>query len=594
MAGRNAPFGAGFVQRNLADWQALVEKDLKGGDPERLVTTTEDGLRIPPLCTEGELLQVPPRAESAPERLARIGAEGNGRVAEAISYALNHGATGILLDLSTPRHSDGLAVDPADWDSIFAELGDSGSLHLRANAGGIAHARAWLESEAFGQRTGCSLGLDPFAVATLTGAFDELAAGLAGAAELGAEALNHRAHPRPFVLDAAPYAGAGATTAQAVGCLLAGTVEVLRALEQASVDSSRAFDAIGWGLRLDPRFFEQVAALRALRILHLQIARACGIESPPALFLMALPAERMLSRRDPWVNILRQTATCFAGLVGGADAVGAFAFDSTLQASSELGRRVARNTPTILDEESHLARVQDPAAGSWFLDRFTRDLCRAGWSFFQAIEQEGGFAQALSSGWLLDRFAARRVLREERLAKRNQPRTGVSEFANLHEELPSAVAAKPSPSGRAWPRFGYDDAFEALRSAVDRHAVSQPRPRVFLARAGNPAEFSAREAWIRSLVAAAGIEAVSGDPEGDQKKQFAESGAKTAILTADDATLVERGPELARVLGQTGHVWAAGKPKDALTKSGVRDFVHVGIDAVDVLGRLLSEQGVKR
>ena len=116
MAGRNARLGAGFAPRNLADWQALVERDLKGRDPGRLVTTTEDGVHLLPLCTEGELLQVPSRAGTAPQRLARIGAEGNGRVAEAVAYALDHGATGILLDLSTPRHSDGLAVEPADWD----------------------------------------------------------------------------------------------------------------------------------------------------------------------------------------------------------------------------------------------------------------------------------------------------------------------------------------------------------------------------------------------------------------------------------------------------------------------------------------------
>lgn len=594
MSGSTNRLGAGFAPRGVADWREKVTQDLKGADPERLRSKTEDGIPVEPLYTSGEFLQVPPRQSDAVERVSRVGAEANGRIAEAIAHELGHGASGVLLELSTPGHSDGLDAEPADWDAVLEALPKGGALHLRAHSSQLAHARAWLESSALKSHASVSLGLDPFRTAALTGTFDDLEGAVSGAARLAAEAIDHPAHPRSFDLDSGPYSGAGATTVQAVGSLLAALVQVLRSLEGASVDPARGCSSIGLTLRLDPRFFEQIAALRALRLLHAQVVRACGIEDPPELHLTALPSERMLSRRDPWVNMLRETATSFAALVGGADAVGAVAFDARLETTSDLGRRIARNTPTILDEESHLTRVADPASGSWFLDQLTRDIAGAAWSFFQEIEAEGGLVATMKSGWLLEQFSVRQEERAARLASRKQPRTGVTEYANVAERLPAPVGTMVVPTGKAWPRHGFDDAFERLRAAADRHAIAHPRPRVFLARSGNPAGYSARESWLVNLAAAAGIEAVLGDPEGDVANEFVASGAATAVLTADDETLATQGPRLASDLGKFGTVWAAGKPVDALADAGIARFVHIGIDVVEALGELLADQGVQR
>ena len=172
--------------------------------------------------------------------------------------------------------------------------------------------------------------------------------------------------------------------------------------------------------------------------------------------------------------------------------------------------------------------------------------------------------------------------------------TGVSEFAATDEVLPAPVAPPQTPASGAWPQRSFDDAFENLRAAVDRHAVTHPRPRVFLARVGEPAKFAAREGWLTSLLAAAGITAIAGDPEGDVGREFVASGAATAILTGDDATLAARGPSLTDTLATFGTVWAAGRPSPELERAGVSNFVHIGIDVVDTLGQLLNQHGVRR
>ena len=84
----------------------------------------------------------------------------------------------------------------------------------------------------------------------------------------------------------------------------------------------------------------------------------------------------MMTRRDPWVNMLRTTVACFAAAVGGADAITVLPFDAALGLPDDLARRIARNTQSILHDESSLGRVLDAAGGSWYVETLT-DRARA-------------------------------------------------------------------------------------------------------------------------------------------------------------------------------------------------------------------------
>src|SRR5699024_2176831 len=111
--------------------------------------------------------------------------------------------------------------------------------------------------------------------------------------------------------------------------------------------------------------------------------------------LHATTSEAMMTRRDPHENMLRTTAACFAAGVGGADTVTVEPFDSAVGLPDDFARRVARNTQAILQEEANLARVIDPAGGSFFVEALTKDLYEAGWAFLRHIEASGGAARAL-------------------------------------------------------------------------------------------------------------------------------------------------------------------------------------------------------
>ena len=119
-------------------------------------------------------------------------------------------------------------------------------------------------------------------------------------------------------------------------------------------------------------------ALRAARRLWDRVGEASGA-SPEARAQRqhAVTSSVMTTKRDPWVNMLRTTVACFAAGVGGADVVTVQPFDAALGLPDAFSRRIARNTQSLLVEEGHLARVLDPAGGSWYVESLT-DSARAG------------------------------------------------------------------------------------------------------------------------------------------------------------------------------------------------------------------------
>ena len=400
---------------------------------------------------------------------------------------------------------------------------------------------------------------------------------------------------RAVTVDATVHHDAGGGDAEELGAAVAAGVAYLRALTGAGLTLDEAFGQLEFRLAVNADQFSSIAKLRAARRLWARVAEVCGAGGDDAAGrraarLHAVTSSAMMTRRDPWVNMLRTTVAAFAAGVGGADAVTVQPFDVRLGLPDDLGRRIARNTQTLLLEESSLARVVDPAGGSWYVERLTEETARAAWAWFTEIEKAGGFAAALDSGLIAGRLAATWERRRRDLAHRRAPLTGVSEFPNLAEELPEREPAPgpaaPAPGGLPAVRYAQD--FEALRDRADAHAeATGSRPKVYLATLGPIAVHTARATFAANLFQAGGIETVSGDPEG-----FAASGAKVACLCSSDTLYAEQAEDAARVLREAGaaKVWLAGKG----TYEGVDAHLYAGCDAVAVLETTLDDLGVNR
>ncbi|MFI1444649.1 methylmalonyl-CoA mutase family protein [Streptomyces fructofermentans] len=389
---------------------------------------------------------------------------------------------------------------------------------------------------------------------------------------------------RALTVDALPYHEAGGSAAQELGCSLATGLANLRELTAAGLTVGQACAQMEFRYAATADQFLTIAKLRAARRLWARVAEVCGAPEAGAQVQHAVTSPVMMTRRDPWVNMLRTTIATLAAGAGGADSVTVLPFDHALGLPDAFARRIARNTSTILVEESHLSRVIDPAGGSWYVEKLTDELAHAGWEFFQRIEKEGGQAAALRSGLVREALAATWAERSAKLARRREPVTGVSEFPHL-DERPVERRPAPEPPAGGLPRVRRDEAFEALRARSDAHLTATgARPRIFLAALGPAAAHTARLTFASNLFQAGGIEPVTDGA-------FEDSGATEACLCSSDALYEERAAEVAGALREAGagHVSLAGRPGEY---PGVDAFVFAGCDAVAVLGAALDRMGV--
>ena len=425
-----------------------------------------------------------------------------------------------------------------------------------------------------------NLGADPLGHEARTGQ----SYGFAPVAGLARRCAEEYPGLRALAVDALPYHEAGGSAAQELGCSLATGVAYLRELTAAGLSVQQACGQLEFRYAATADQFLTVAKLRAARRLWARVAEVCGAPGAGAQVQHAVTSPVMMTRRDPWVNMLRTTIATLAAGVGGADAVTVLPFDHVAGLPDAFARRIARNTSSILIEESHLSRVIDPAGGSWYVERLTDELAHAGWEFFQRIEGLGGLAAALRSGRLGEDLAETWEARSAKLAKRREPITGVSEFPNLAERPVEREPAPQRPAG-GLPRVRRDDAYEALRARSEAHlAATGSRPRIFLASIGPAAAHTARTAFASNLFQAGGIEAVT---EGT----LADSGATEVCLCSSDALYEEQAAAVAAESRAAGasHVFLAGRPGQY---AGVDSYVFAGCDAVAVLSATLDRMGV--
>jgi methylmalonyl-CoA mutase len=447
----------------------------------------------------------------------------------------------------------------------------------------------------------------------------------------------------PFVLaDGRPVHDAGGSEAQELAFTLAAGIAYLRALEAGGIALDAARNALSFRLSADADQFLTLAKFRALRLLWARIEQACGL-APKPIFIAAQTAWRMLTQRDPYVNMLRATMATFSAALGGANAITVLPHTLALGLPDAFARRVARNTQLVLLEESNLAKVSDPAAGSGGIETLTQRLCEAAWSLFQEIESAGGAFAALEQGLIQGKVAATRAVREANVAKRKEVLTGATEFPNLHEAHVAVLDVKPivpAPAGETKVKFDALAAmrlaapFEALRDRSDQISKDTgARPKVFLANLGRPADFTARATFAKSFFETGGIEAIDflpsssplpfgerstpqapGEgalasdrnpaptpsvqerplPMGEMKDfaalaaAFKASGAALACLCSSDKIYAQHAVAAANALQAAGakHIYLAGRPGEqepALRAAGVNEFVFAGGDALAIL-----------
>ncbi|MCY7400667.1 MAG: methylmalonyl-CoA mutase family protein [Nocardioides sp.] len=543
-----------------------------------LTRTTLDGIEVAPIGQQSDLdgLVTSGRPERAGAWDIRTQVEVVDAKAanEAVLLDLENGATSLLLRIDTDTGHD------HDWSTMLdGVLLDLAPVVLdRASTEQVEAFADFLEGVDGALHPGTNLSFDlqtlemlPFRVRDdAVTARDLFAPVVRRGFQLGVRAL---------VVDGTALHDAGASDAQELGWVIATGVSYLRLMAEDGLSVEHAARLVEFRLAATDEQFPTIAKFRAARRLWARVLEASGVEAGAngEMALHAVTSRPMTSRRDPWVNILRGTIAAFAAGVGGADAVTVVPFDEPLGAPDALGRRVARNTSSLLIEESHVAAVADPAGGSYAVEKLTDDLAVAGWAELGRIEADGGALSDEARTGVKARVKDVRAARRAQVANRSRPLTGVSEFPQLAETLPERA---PLPF-RHVRRYGAD--FEEMR------ATPATRP-VFLASMGAVAAHTARATFATNLFAAGGVDVEPAGPtDGVGAVTAAYRGQPVVCLAGTDAAYAEWGGDLVAALRAAGasYVVLAGRPPRTVT--GVDDSCAMGVDALAFLARIREE-----
>ncbi|MBI1399250.1 methylmalonyl-CoA mutase family protein [Hyphomonas sp.] len=636
MADDILPFSSAFPEATEADWLREVEKALKGKSAETLTRKTADGLDIKPLYRESDFpaaadpLGVPGQAPflrgktAAPDKWLpwdirqRVAHPSPAEANAEILRDLERGVSSVEIRIDGSGQDGVQLCSLADFRTALEGVDASIAAVALDSASGMGTRTAallgqWAEGQADTSKLKLDFNLDPLGALAKTGRIEgglDAAFGKTGALAAALAAKFPAANL--FRIDGTITHEAGGSEAQELGGLIAAAIDTMRRLN-GTVDLAQAADRTIFAIALDANYGVGIAKLRAARRLWARCLEALGLKPAP-MKLQGVTSARMLTKYDPWTNMLRGTSAAFAGAVGGADILTVRAFNEALGLPEELGRRIARNTQVIAMEESQLGRVADATGGAWFTETLADDLAKAAWAEFQKIESEGGFGASLMSGAFQARVSAVREARARDVSRRKIPVTGVSEYPLL-DEIGAPVADLDTPKPRkvsdealqqyvkSAPAAGADAVaealapiritapFEALRDAAAKAAKP---PAVFLATLGSLAEFTARADFARNFFAAGGI--VSKEPPVPPKTAaelaaaFKASGGKLAVLCSTDKNYEAEALAAASALKAAGaqRVWLAGK----FEGEGIDANIFAGADVAHLLKLAHAELGV--
>lgn len=208
---------------------------------------------------------------------------------------------------------------------------------------------------------------------------------------------------RTLCVNSHAFHNAGATATQELAFTLASLADVYDQLTESGLTLEQLVPKTMLSVSVGTSYFMEIAKLRALRVLLARFTSAYSPAPFPPFFIHSQTSTFYEAKATPNTNLLRATTEAMVAVIGGCDALTVHPFDTvfgTPASVTDFSARIARNVSILLKQESYLDKVADPSAGSYYIEIVTHSLIEAAWDLFLTVEQQGGFARALASGFI--------------------------------------------------------------------------------------------------------------------------------------------------------------------------------------------------
>ena len=578
----SAGFLSEFPPIPTEDWESAIRSSVAGPDyPAKLIWHPEEGLAVRPYYRAEDVrdLKFPNVAPGEYPYARGTHARGDWRIREEIDSADPKNANRSAIEAMQAG-----AEEIALLGAHFENQSDVGLLLANLNEipvrlQGLSKQSARIAAEWF--RTRADVG-------RLSADVDPLADPAFSSELLSAPmpAL------RMFTISAENYEESGLGAIEQIAFTLSAAVQFLDSMQERGISGSLAARALDFSFAIGPKFFVQIAKLRAFRLAWARVAESFDVDAGGArTIIYARTAHWNETVYDPHVNIVRATTEALSAVLGGADSLSLNPFDECYEKPDRASRRLARNVQLILKQEAHFARVADPLGGAYLVEMMTNSIAIKAWRLFQEIEAAGGYCKTRSDG-VIETVVERRSA--DRIASTSHRRlvlTGTNRFA--------------SPGEKAFDRIDTDcmvrdervaRCFEEIRLRTERVEVRAKLPKIVLAVFGDPKMRDARAQFVADFLACAGLAAETRSVE--SPRDLAAVDAGLIVLCSSDSEYLPFAAELMPMLIESKPILPvaiAGNPDDNehLRNLGVAEFIHLRSDAVGVLTRLQQKLGIE-
>jgi len=223
---------------------------------------------------------------------------------------------------------------------------------------------------------------------------------------------------------------AGANQALELAFTLADGKEYVKTALAKGLDVDEFAGRLSFFWAIGMNFYLEVAKMRAARLLWCRIMKGFNAKSPKSLMLRThcQTSGWSLTEQDPYNNVVRTTIEAMAAVFGGTQSLHTNSFDEAIALPSQFSSRIARNTQLIIQEETHIANVIDPWAGSYMMEKLTQDMADAAWKIIEEVEAMGGMVRAVDSGWAKLKIEAAAAGKQARIDSGRDVIVGVNKY----------------------------------------------------------------------------------------------------------------------------------------------------------------------
>lgn len=301
---------------------------------------------------------------------------------------------------------------------------------------------------------------------------------------------------------------------------------------------------------------------------------------------------------DAHVNLLRTQTEAMSAAIAGVNSITVSPFDKAYQTPDDFSERIARNQQLLLKEESHLNRIVDPAAGSYYIENLTVAIAKQAWDLFLSVEEAGGMLQAVKAGSIQEAVNQSNKARHEAVSKRKEILLGTNQYPNFNElagdKRPLDGCKKCGCGGEAHEEEGTLAKLETARAASEFEALrletenSGKRPKAFMLTIGNLAMRQARAQFSCNFLACAGYQVIdnlgfASVEEGIEAAMKAQ--ADIVVICSSDDEYAEYAIPAFKALNGRAMFIVAGAPAcmEELKAAGIENFIHVRCNVLETL-----------